>query len=768
MKIDNIHDNSIIFASDQDKLEILNHLSGNSLFLKLAFFDYKQSYCEIDKKYYFYLKENYQFSLDFSQKIKKYFDYIDINSEYTSTKLNELRGIKLDLINNSIIRPFNFAKYLNKTIYSLNGMPVSPLFNAKKIELITSHQDSKEKVNLYKSGNLVESIHSVYETAVRLLESGIDISKITILNSSAEDDYYLNKYFSDSNIPISINKPYQINQHPKIIGLLREIQNNGYIKSKIYLETMISDNSISDICKAVVNIYNKYLDFDFENHPDILFQLINKTTTKPKKYTNCINVDSIDSFIYDEDSYYLVMNYTDESLPKSVKEIGYLNSSELAELKYYSNEEENEYLKQHYQRILRQIKHLFLFYSSVSQEENRISDLNLAREIDVIEYMYLTKEYSYFNTLNQLDFAKEKYDYKTYYIQKPDYTILYNSFNNLVNLYTHDFTKITQSSLNYLLSKYNTITGAKIESYNLCEFQYLLKYLLKLEDMEPSTNQYLGTLSHKVLEEVTNDETVDVDRIIDEFKGFPEIEGYKEAIYKKAVKQEVIHLVTIVKEFHNKTKFNKIDSEIKFKIPFDEANEFYLTGIIDKVMSFVDENKIRYFALIDYKLSEKDFKMKDFLKGKQMQLPMYLYAYMNMNDGDLSPIGIYYQTTALGRYKSDSQAILDNYKLKGISVLDANILKSFDPDGVNLKSIRYKNDGSLQSSKTRLYPKSELNNIYINVKKSIKTMIEKLRNGEFSINPIRVEGAKADSVSCEYCKFASICYKKNTTSGGDF
>ncbi len=765
--INNINDNSIIFASNQDKLEILNHLSDNSLFLKLAFFDYKQCYCEIGKEYYFYLKENYRFSLDLSQKISRYFDYININENYKSNKLNNLKKIKIDLIENTIIKSFDFTKYHNKTIYSLNGMPVSPLFEPLKVKTLAAHQDSNTKVTLYKAKNLVESIYSVYENIVKLLESGIDIAKINILNSTSEDDYYLNKLFSDSNLPVAINKPYRINQHPKVIGLMRELQNKGYIASKIYLNKMIEDESICDICKVVINVYNKYLDQAFEQNPDILYQLIDKATIKPKKYTNCITVDSIDSFVYDEESYYLILNYTDESLPKSVNELGYLNPNELVEINYYSNIEENEYLKQHYQRILRQIKHLVLFYSTVSQEENRLSDLDLARDIDIVEYNYLAKEYSYFHSLDQLNFAKEKYDYKTYYLQKPDYNLLHNSYNSLVNTYSHDFTGISGYALNYLLSKRNTITGAKIESYNLCQFQYLLKYLLKLDNMEPNANMFLGILSHQVLEDITNDDTVDVNRIIDDFLGFPETEGYKEDIYKKALKEEVKELVSIVKEFHSKTMFKNIDSEIKFKIPFAESNEFYLTGTIDKVMSFVDTDKIRYFALIDYKLSSKDFKMNDFFKGRLMQLPMYLYAYMNIHEGELSPIGIYYQTTALGRYKSEANAKLDNYKLKGISVLDSNTLKRFDPAGVNLKSVRYKVDGSLQSSKTRLYPKSELNAIYTKVESSIKLMIQKLKNGEFKINPIRAEGAKADSVSCEYCKFASICYKKNATSGGE-
>lgn len=113
----NIDENSLLIASNQDKLSVLNYLSANSMFLNLEFYNSKTSFLKFDQRYFFYLLENFKIEPYLAERIKKYFDYIDVEKSYQNPKVNRLQEIKLDLINKGIIKSKNTC--FNK-IYSVN------------------------------------------------------------------------------------------------------------------------------------------------------------------------------------------------------------------------------------------------------------------------------------------------------------------------------------------------------------------------------------------------------------------------------------------------------------------------------------------------------------------------------------------------------------------------------------------------------------------------------------------------------------------------
>ena len=139
---------------------------------------------------------------------------------------------------------------------------------------------------------------------------------------------------------------------------------------------------------------------------------------------------------------------------------------------------------------------------------------------------------------------------------------------------------------------------------------------------------------------------------------------------------------------------------------------------------------------------------------------MYLYAYKNLNEDTLKPVGFFYQTTSLGRYNYEQNAILKNFRMKGVALDNKDILTFFNSELENIDGIKLTSKGKL-SSRSRLITENGFQEIYESIEKKIIDMISNLKLGEFKINPVPAYGSKKDSVSCEYCSFASICYNKN-------
>ncbi len=759
-------DNSIVFSTNQNKLEILSHLSDHSLFLNVHFFDYHDIHTQFSNNYYFYLKQKHHFSLDFSRKLKKYFDYLDVRKIYSSQKLEFLRTLKIELLDEHIITESNISKYTKKLVYSVNDMPVPRFFKPIEIKALDLYSNQDSSVSIIRAGSQMESCYSVYETIVDLLESGAFISSIKILNASKEDEYYLEKLFYDSSIPLSVQHSMLVQNHPKGIELLRVLKESGFEASLDILKQLVKNTKYDALTKPLLRVYNSYNTSDIEQHLDVFIQLVSETSVLQTHYTNCIESLSFDHFVYEEENHYLLMNYVDGSMPRIIQRKEYLNNEELSTIGYCSLEEENHHIRQSSIRQLNRMKHLTLFFPLYSKEENRMSDVALGRKVVIEDYQYIVRDRSYKKSLDQLEFAKAKYDYQNYHLKRPDYDVLFNTYHLEVSPYNHEFTGIHKQTLQQLLKQHNTITGAKIESYHLCQFQFLLKHLLKLEDYEASISQYLGTLSHKVLEAFVLDNAVDYHKIVEQSTDFPLNERFKESIFKSAIKTEMDHLITAVKNFHNQSMFKDITPEKQFRIPFRLHKDYLLTGTIDKVMSYTDSSGISYYALIDYKLSNKDFKIDEFINGRSMQLPVYLYAYKAEHAGNVVPLGFYYQTTTLGRFKR-KDSIEKNYQLAGISKEDPILLKKFDPSESNIYSVSYKLNGELKQSKNRLKSSLEFEEINQITEQFINTMIKGLEKGEFAINPVLVKGIGKDSMSCEYCGFYSICYNKNKRLGGE-
>ncbi|ONI40243.1 hypothetical protein AN639_00855 [Candidatus Epulonipiscium fishelsonii] len=190
-------------------------------------------------------------------------------------------------------------------------------------------------------------------------------------------------------------------------------------------------------------------------------------------------------------------------------------------------------------------------------------------------------------------------------------------------------------------------------------------------------------------------------------------------------------------------------------------NTLYLKGKIDRVdvyTSFGEE----YSKIIDYKSGQKKFDLLEMYYGLQLQLLLYLDAYLKLNQ-DAKPAGMFYfnidvKTSELNKLKDIKEIdLIKQFKLSGLTLANQEVIEAFDEKITgNIIPVKFKKDGTLDS-----YSQVVDENLFDDLRKFIYKKIKDLGNdiisGKVSATPYNLKGKNA----CEYCQYNLICQFNN-------
>lgn len=746
----------LVFASKTDTRRLMGQTATNSTFLNIRFLDSTKTLGWFSNRYLFHLKDHFNQSYGQAMKIQSYLDYLDPAIDYQSERLNLLKQMRISLIDEGLYIPFDVDAYRSTKIYSCHKMPVPKVFGEPVIDW-PNEAPLTNPVTLYRTKTQTDACLAVYETVVERIEAGIPLEQIVILNSTETDEYHLKKFFSDAGIPFDSQRKRSWLAYPEAMELRRLVIEEGF---DTFYET-IRQSSDSPVILAVKQLLNRYPNAELKRHPGLLIELLEGLTLTPPKRTQTIYSTPLE-YTGDPDKHYLLMNFNDSQWPVYQTYHPYLTENEVAELGYFSLDEINRHLEEKAIAFIDTLPNLTLFFAQVTDRENREPSLDIHRPIVPIDYSYKVKPVSHFRTLDELSYAKAKFNLETYFLKQPDFPRLARTYQATVQRHPHEFSGIDQADLDRLIQRHNTLTGAKIESYHLCRFQYLLKYLLSFGERESTVSQFLGSLTHKVFETAISagaDKAMDLVAI---HLDFPIEEKEKEPLFREALANELEKLLPLLLAFHQNSRFKEIETEVKFDLPL---GDFRLTGIIDKAMVY-DTGDGRYVVVVDYKIGDKDFNLETFQEGRMLQLPVYLYAYIQRSQKKTKPAGLFYQTTGIGRYKKEANAIEKSFMMKGAALNSATVMEAFDGDLSHVYGIRFKKDGGFVKT-NRILDAADFHEMLGLVEKQIKDAAKDIKSGDFRINPLPSYGRYKDSVSCEYCEYAAICFNKNKGLGGE-
>ncbi len=356
-------------------------------------------------------------------------------------------------------------------------------------------------------------------------------------------------------------------------------------------------------------------------------------------------------------------------------------------------------------------------------------------------------------------------DFEEVRLSLSDYTKYSDKLNVLLHTDEPKDFSVSPETSKALFGSEIRMSATRFDTYHKCSLSYFLKNGLGAKTLKKADLNVLqrGTIAHYVLETIVKRHkkalsgmsaariSAEVDSIIDEY--FRMINGsqllmtarfsYLLGRISASIKQIVMH---IAEEF-GQTEFEPTYCELsigtKGDIPqlvveLDNNASVVLEGKIDRVDVF--KNNVR---VVDYKTGKMTFELSDTLVGLNMQMMLYLYAFIK-NGGTLvqdpQPAGILYMPAR-------TSSTVKSLRMNGLISNDEEIRSAMEKDNGGVFVPKY-------SEKSQDYvDKQVFEQLFDKIEDMIKEMGENIQQGKFAADP--TDGVSINA--CTYCDFKSIC-----------
>ena len=745
----------IIICPNEEKLNILEKIEDNNKLHSIKFMTINEYinnyYFSYDTKTIYYLMKKYNFNIDVVKVYLKNLYYIDEHTEYKNKKLLFLKNIKKELIDNNLLYFNNIFKYYikDKSIEVINYYNLEKYIE-KDLNFTTKIADYNLNKQVHEFNSIEEEVEFVCIEIRKLLDRGIDINNIYLVNISEEYNYIISKLFSYYNIPINI--------------LFKDsIYGTNIVNDFLKLKTIDLNNSNKSIInKKIINILEELVDIDSSDpiYNKILIDKLKNTYLNNKKLDKAVNTKELDSYTFSDKDYVFCLGFNLDSLPKTFKDIEFLSDMDKKEVDLYDTTYLNKREKNKVIYLLSRIKNLTISYklSSPFQKyypSNLISDLNM----EIIKENKRNLEYS--NTYNKILLGEYLDKYNLYGEVDPNLTILNSNYDIKYNSYNNKYMSINKDIYLENISYPLRLSYTAINNYNECKFKYYINNVLKINDYTDTFQAFIGQIYHYILT-LYKRNNFNIDEEFNNYLKEREL-SLKEKVLLVKIKKDLIDLIEILKRQQLLTGYDEELYEKKVVIPIRNDIKVEFIGYIDKIMYYKNMDDT-YFSIIDYKTGSIDTNIELMKYGLHMQLPTYLYL---INYGDIisNPIftGIYYQNI-LFNYptwkKNIEKEINDRYLLKGYSTDNIEILEKFDSTYENseyIKSMKYNSDKGF-GTYAKIINDEEMLNMIKFVNSHIKEKTNEILDRDFEINPKIYEGK---NISCKFCTFKDLCFMRN-------
>lgn len=298
----------------------------------------------------------------------------------------------------------------------------------------------------------------------------------------------------------------------------------------------------------------------------------------------------------------------------------------------------------------------------------------------------------------------------------------------------------------YNIHKDKIYSISYLESYAKCPYYFLLNNILKVEEMERTLMDFTpldrGIITHDILKQyysnykmeienhILSKEIFDVNKtyeyIINKMEEIMESMGMnvETNLWKLRIENNADRILNLVKaDLDRLSRLKKKAIPVDFEVEFGRRKSFNievddikipLTGVIDRIDKYVDEDK---YIIIDYKNSDYNIKnIKDMSSGLSLQLPVYI-----MSQEGKEVVAAMYGIISKGEFE-----------LKIGNIEESHLVSK-------------RNKGAITEG--------ELEELLDITKESIKSYIDSIHKGNFSVNPMECS---------PFCIYKEICrYKGN-------
>ena len=750
-------DNSLIICPNQTKTKILKELSQTKKLVNIKFMtkeEYKKIYYfSYDDKSLAYLIKKYNYNIDVARVYINNLYVIDENKTYKSPKLNFLKDLKKELIQQGLLIYNNtYKEYLkNKNIIVKNEYNLEK-YEEEMLGIKEEHVPEKTiTAPVMECNTLEEEVNQVCLEIINLLKKGVDINKIYLTNVSTDYLYTIKSLFSFYHIPININFNYSI-YSTKVV--------KDYLNTK---ELDLENKDKKSINKKLINILSglSFLDEDSKEYKILLTDKLKNTFASPINLKNAVTIKDLYKESFNDDEYVFVLGFNQDELPKMEKDISYITDKEKDEVSLYKTDYLNKRNKNNLVYILSNIKNLYLSYKLTSPfksyyKSSLITDLSLSIVKPKLD------SYNSSNIYNELRLASYLDLYHLYGEKNKDLSKLYTHYQIPYKTYSNVFTGINNDEYLTNLPYPLKLSYTSLNAYSECKFKYYIRHVLKLEPYTDTFQTYIGSMYHYILSVYKKTHF----NLEEEYQKYLEKRdlSLKEKLLLIRIKKDLLKLIDILNKQDLITGYNDAYYEKKIDIDLKKKVSVIFTGSIDKIM-YYQNIEDTYFSIIDYKTGSIDTHIEPMKYGLHMQLPVYLYL-IHYSKAIKSPIftGIYYQNI-LFNYPTWSKDIekvkKDQYLLQGYSTDDISILSRFDSTyekSEYIKSMSYNEEKGFGTyAAKKVLSNDTLYDLLDYTKNYISKETDNILSADFTINPKVYSNV---NISCAFCSFKDICYMK--------
>lgn len=344
---------------------------------------------------------------------------------------------------------------------------------------------------------------------------------------------------------------------------------------------------------------------------------------------------------------------------------------------------------------------------------------------------------------------------------------------------------------------------SRLERFAGCPFSFFAEYGLKAEErrLYQLHTPDLGTLFHEVLErfsnkleedslqwtELTKEKTETlmeacVDEAAPHLSDRILMESAANKYLIRRLKRVSVKAAWTLVQHLQMGDFTPAGYEVGFGlhealppivIELGDGGSLILNGKIDRV-DLLDAEGTRYVKIIDYKSGNKTFSFQDIYYGLQLQLLIYLDAYLKYykkTGAALKPGGVFYfriaePTLSLDKEISAEQiekTLFEHMKMSGLLLQEDAIIESLDrslkPEGAKdfsgssaIVPVGFTKKGDF-SAASNLASEEQYEAILAFVTQRTREIGEAMKAGIITPAPFR-DGQRSP---CSYCKYRSIC-----------
>lgn len=735
-------------ANTKSKTKILLENQGLHDFRFLSLNELKNKLLgKLNNEAIYYLYNNYNYGLPFINKIKKYLPYIDINKNYKSTKLEELKEIKKALLKENLYERDNLfinnlANYNLIFIDILKTREFVYLINYLKENNVNYQINKKDNINkkfkVLNFNDAEEEIYYIFKEINNLLNKGVNPNNIYLNN--VNDNYY----------PILKKMSYLYQVDIELDSLASLVDKEEFKLfydnlNKLSLEDNISNINDPYLKKELITIANTYLLKDNENInfiKDIYLYSIRNVNYKTNKYENSIKIiNNINNL--NENDYLFILNFNLD-YPNLKNNLDYLNENELKELGFINKLEENEFIINETINELNNVDNLIITKPLILNNEANFDSIL----VEKLKMKVLNKEYEFGANpiIDNLKLGMMLDDYSNYNIKTDELErfdiehLKYLSYDN----------KFKPFKLN--IPDDINLSYSSMKVYFSCAFHYYLDYVLKLSINEDTISTELGQYCHKILQDSYDPNFNLEEELIKNKEGF----SAKTKFYASRFDLIIKRILEFNNSYETSMELNEVKREEKIEVKHNFLN---LKGFIDKIRFKVIDNNI-YLAIYDYKTGSDVVSLDNIEYGYNMQLPTYLYLLNNspkLTNYIINFVGLYLQKVTLESL--DLQDNIDKpFKLQGFTNSDRKIMELIDKNYTNstyISGLKVTKDGNFSKS-SKIFNLDDVKHIIEVVENNLKTIENSYLNCDFAINPKVIDNINS---SCQYCPYSNICYK---------